>query len=128
MLATQRLIHDDAEAFVREVIDDRQRTKATPVEESVADEVHAPQIVDRECLLPWLPASATATSSDPTVPQRQTFSLVQTMDALVIIAPPFSPKDDEHPLTSVVNPARRNLTDSHPQGTAISCLGDIGER
>ena len=53
---------------MREVIDDRQRTKTTSIEERVADKVHSPQIVGREGFLDGLPAPTAAASSDPAVP------------------------------------------------------------
>lgn len=60
------------------------------------------------------------------MPQGKPFGLVKPMDALVIVAPSFAAKHDEYSLASVVNPARCDLADTHPQRAAISRLRYVG--
>lgn len=56
------------------------------------------------------------------MPQGKPLGFVKPMDALVIVAPAFPAKHDEYSLAAVVNPARRDLADTHPQRAAISRL------
>jgi|GEM_PF-6993131 len=60
------------------------------------------------------------------MPQGKPFGLVKPMYAFVIVAPSFPAKHHEYSLAAVVNPAGRDLADTHPQRAAISRLRNVG--
>lgn len=128
IVSAQGLIHDDIQAFMREVVQHRQQPEATAIEQRVTNEVHAPQRVGRRGHLDRLPTTATATTSRATMPQRQAFFLVDAMHPLVVVPPAFAPQHDQHAFAAIVDARLRDLAHPQADGAAVARLGLVRKR
>jgi hypothetical protein len=76
--------------------------------------------------LPWNAECSSGTFSLLFGPQIKPFLAVKPVDPLVIDLPAFPAQEDTDPFISVAHSDRSDLSDPHPEGGLLVCLGICG--
>ena len=115
IVAAQASTDVDRQAFAREEIDDRQRTKAPTIGQLIGDEVHAPDVVAGRRGSPLLPVHRRRVAPRTFPPEGQAFLGVHPITALFPDLPAFPAEQDPQPAVPKPDPRLGELAHALPQ-------------
>src|SRR5690606_7821658 len=123
VLALELLVDLDGQAFLGEVVHDRQGAEPAPIEQGVSDEVHAPDLVGCRQHGALQAMGRGLAPTGPLTPQVESGLAIQPVCALVVDLPPFPPQQYEDPAEAIADPCGGNLLDPPKQWPIIVLPG-----
>src|SRR5262245_64523148 len=94
LFAGDALVDLDRQRLAGEYVGQGQGAQAAPIEQSIRNEVHRPDLVRRHCLDALYPVRGADVASGSSEPQIQAFFAVETPNALVVHGDAFPTQSD----------------------------------